>query len=216
MKISSKAIRATIDDLRARIDQLPKIETGAGDPLVQHRIHREAANDLAQYLDNTYGARVTTDATQTTRIRMHGITSTCTYGKAGAFSNWIIAARKRIETSAAVAVIAVVAGIGADAADAGGYVAPVVEPAIVAAQALVPNTLAICQTPEECAIKLLAIAALAGAIGNSGDDRSTSSHGNTDGDETAVVSIPAAGFMLLGALAPIGLLRRRRKGGAAC
>lgn len=91
----TKILRTTIADLRNRLDALPRISIENGCMMDQHRIHREAARNLGQYLTTTYGARVS-ERHDTNRIRMHGIASSGTSGLHGAFSNWIAAAEKKV------------------------------------------------------------------------------------------------------------------------
>ncbi|SFY18438.1 hypothetical protein SAMN04244548_02989 [Paracoccus pantotrophus] len=93
---SPSILRAIIADLQARLDALPSIDgsdyRGTAD---QHYKRREAAKVLAEYLRTKYGARIT-GLSYETRIRMHGIVSSCTAGQAGCFRNWIRAAERRI------------------------------------------------------------------------------------------------------------------------
>ena len=86
---------ATITDLRRRIEALPRISAHSGADLMdQHRAHRSAAEELGQYLSQTYGARISMRA-DSNRITMHRISSTSTSGLHGAFTNWIAAAERR-------------------------------------------------------------------------------------------------------------------------
>lgn len=93
---SPSIIRTTIADLQARLDALPSIDSSDyRGTAKQHQRHREAAEVLAGYLRTTYGARITGPSYET-RIRIHGIASSCTAGLAGGFRNWIRAAERRI------------------------------------------------------------------------------------------------------------------------
>ncbi|SIT11283.1 hypothetical protein [Paracoccus saliphilus] len=89
------ALPDIIADLRARISQLPTIDSRRGDIMDQHRRHRKAAVELGEYLTATYGAQVAERA-ENNRITMRRISSTSTSGLQGAFSNWIAAAEKRL------------------------------------------------------------------------------------------------------------------------
>lgn len=88
-------LRTTVTYLRQRLDSLPRISLGNGCMMEQHRAHRAAAQALGKYLTDTYGARVA-ERHDTNRIRMHGITSSNTAGLHGAFSNWVVAAERKI------------------------------------------------------------------------------------------------------------------------
>lgn len=87
-------LRATVADLRGRLDALPTIDRCPGRD-DQHRRHRKAAEALADHLRATYGARIH-DKAWTHTIRLHGISSSGTAGLQTAFHNWIAAAERRI------------------------------------------------------------------------------------------------------------------------
>lgn len=89
-------LRIIIDDLRVRLDALPKIDIRSGEDVMdQHRVYRAAAQKLGEYLTETYGAlvRERSDANSITMMR---IRSSSTSGLHGAFRNWVIAAERRM------------------------------------------------------------------------------------------------------------------------
>ncbi len=90
-------LRIIIDDLRQRLNQLPKIDSRSGEDMMdQHRVHRAAAQKLGEYLIEAYGALVR-ERSDTNSITMKKIRSSSTGGLHGAFRNWIAAAERRIE-----------------------------------------------------------------------------------------------------------------------
>lgn len=88
-------IRATIADLRACMNVLPRISHEFGDLMEQHRRHRAAAERLGQHLTDTYRARITLRP-EISRITMHSISASSTGGLHAAFINWIAAAERRL------------------------------------------------------------------------------------------------------------------------
>ena len=89
-------LRTIIDDLRVRLEQLPKINIRSGEDVMdQHCVHRAAARKLGEYLTETYGALVR-ERSDTNTITMQKIRSSSTSGLQGAYSNWITAAEKRL------------------------------------------------------------------------------------------------------------------------
>lgn len=91
-------LRTSIDDLHARLASFPSIDSSAGDIMDQHRCHRLASDQLADYLRAAYSAQILEEA-WTNTIRMHGIRSSSTSGLCNAFRNWIAAAEKRLAAS---------------------------------------------------------------------------------------------------------------------
>lgn len=90
-------LRIIIDDLRQRVNQLPKIDSRSGEDMMdQHRVHRAAAQKLGEYLTETYGALVR-ERSDTNSITMKKIRSSSTAGLHGAFSNWCAAAERRMQ-----------------------------------------------------------------------------------------------------------------------
>lgn len=89
-------LRTIIDDLRARLEQLPKIDSRSGEDVMdQHRRHRAAATELGEYLTETYGALIR-ERPDANTIAMRKIRSSSTSGLHGAFRNWITAAERRL------------------------------------------------------------------------------------------------------------------------
>lgn len=91
-----RTLTAAIEDLRQRLDGLPDINSAAGNVMEQHRRHRQAEDQLADYLARTYGARIHRKA-WTNQVRMLGIASSGTCGVTGALRNWLAAAGRRLE-----------------------------------------------------------------------------------------------------------------------
>lgn len=90
-------LRIIIDDLRQRLNQLPKIDVRSGEDMMdQYRVHRAAAQKLGEYLTETYGALVR-ERSDTNSITMKKIRSSSTTGLHGAFQNWITAAERRMQ-----------------------------------------------------------------------------------------------------------------------
>lgn len=88
--------RIIINDLRQRLNQLPKIDVRSGEDMMdQHRVHRAAAQKLGEYLTKTYGALVR-ERSEANSITMVKIRSSSTSGLHGAFQNWIVAAERRL------------------------------------------------------------------------------------------------------------------------
>lgn len=88
-------LRTIITDLRARLDALPRIDSTRGDLMDQHRAHRAAAQQLGEYLTETYGALVR-ERHDANTITMQKIRSSSTGGLHGAYRNWIAAAERRL------------------------------------------------------------------------------------------------------------------------
>lgn len=89
-------LRTIMDDLRQRLDGLPRIDSSSGEDVMdQHRAHRAAAVKLGEYLTETYGALIR-ERPDANAITMKGIRSTSTMGLHGAFTNWIAAAERRL------------------------------------------------------------------------------------------------------------------------
>lgn len=89
--MSKIAGRATLERLIKKIDTAPRFRNSPPSMDDRKRLD-DFANDLAlreggRFDDNWTGAR----------IRLGGITSTCTSGTAGVLRNWQVAARKRLQ-----------------------------------------------------------------------------------------------------------------------
>ncbi len=91
-------VRATITDLRARLDALPDTSGVGIDYARKWRACKDAEQALADHLRATYGARIA-DKAWTHTIRMHGISSSGTSGQSGAFRNWLRAAERTVAAS---------------------------------------------------------------------------------------------------------------------
>ena len=83
--------------LQERLRNLPRIDTSAPweKMMESHAAHRAAAEALADDLRRHFGARIRTDATAA-RMTMYGVSSSCTSGLAGLFTNWINAAKRKM------------------------------------------------------------------------------------------------------------------------
>lgn len=92
-------LRAATADLRKRVNVLPSIKGTAKKRtnwIGRHRARQDAAEALAIHLRQAYGARVSTGNTDTASLTMLGIRSSSTGGLASAYTNWLIAADKRL------------------------------------------------------------------------------------------------------------------------
>lgn len=62
--------------------------------------HRAAMERCAEDLTASVGARIN-DRWDGCRVRIAGVSSTCTAGMAGALRNWTVAARRKLEATSA-------------------------------------------------------------------------------------------------------------------
>ncbi len=91
-----QALRATIADLKSRLDALPPLEIIYSPGWEANRAeHKRAMSEIADYLTATHGARIKDHAWNHT-IRMHGISSSCTSGLSSLLQNWLRAAERKV------------------------------------------------------------------------------------------------------------------------
>lgn len=85
--------------LSGRLPEIPTITASTDWPEYDRsrRAHLDAAAALGDRLAEKYGAKISYTPATGHRIRMAGITSTCTSGLAGAFANWLANATRKID-----------------------------------------------------------------------------------------------------------------------
>ncbi|WP_347139462.1 hypothetical protein [Paracoccus sp. SSK6] len=87
-------LRTIIDDLRARLVALPRIDSSRRiDIMDQHRALDAAAKALGEYLVKTYGARIQ-DNYNGSVVSILKVKSSSTMGLPYALQNWIAAAER--------------------------------------------------------------------------------------------------------------------------
>ncbi len=76
-------LRAAIDDIVPRLAAVPRIRgggPGGSDWIASHNAHRQAAAALAVHIRHAHGARVHIGLSDAHRLRLHGISVSCTRG----------------------------------------------------------------------------------------------------------------------------------------
>lgn len=98
----SDALKAAIADVEARLVAVAE-EMGRYDhnDRTWHDRNRRALLLQADALKATYKARIS-DSWNGARVNILGITSTSTSGLSGAFTNWLAAARRRVDPAEAL------------------------------------------------------------------------------------------------------------------
>lgn len=88
---------ALIDIVQQHVDAIPGISGSAmtDDWRQQHDAHRHAAGQAIVRLISDHGARYSGGGANAERIRLAGISSSCTSGTAGLLNNWLAAARRK-------------------------------------------------------------------------------------------------------------------------
>ena len=91
---AADVLRAAIDDIAGRLAKLPPATapTSGHGWYARHQARQAAAEELVGYLRREHAARVTLGATPE-RMRLHGITVSCTSGVANMIHAWLHKAR---------------------------------------------------------------------------------------------------------------------------
>jgi|GEM_PF-4980206 len=91
---AADVLRAAIDDIAGRLAKLPPATapTSGHGWYARHQARQAAAEELVGYLRREHGARVTLGATPE-RMRLHGISVSCTSGVANMIHAWLHKAR---------------------------------------------------------------------------------------------------------------------------
>lgn len=89
-------LRAAIDDIAPRHEALPPIVSGAKGWIQSHDLRRQAAEALIGHVRRQHGAKVRVGMADANRMRLHGVTVSCTSGLCNTVGAWLTKARRQL------------------------------------------------------------------------------------------------------------------------